>query len=822
MLRLILCLLLSTSALAQTEDVLQLYRALAANGLDRARVFRIRDATLDIEDLHITLNDGVMALMQPIDGHTTGAFFAGDGEVLVFPPKQSERESMALHTGSAVLEERFTTAFFRFSDDFSAQLGFSTRGPTEDPAAFVDKWDPAVRSLANVDALEVLGMLTRVTPPESRPQRFFHARLASSRLGTFDLFLDTDYEEQVFLAQANVVEGAFYYDMWAAFPMRSARFARSASQTSEQPATGLGRRDIAIRGYEVDARIEPPHQLEGTANVNIDVLEGGDRVLMFQLSRSLKVSSVSMDGDTALGFIQNEALQGGELARRGNDLVTVVFPEPLQAGQKLKLRFRYAGPVMSEAGGGLMYVGARGIWYPNRGLSMADYDVTFTYPSAWTLLATGKKVSEQESGGEKQTRWVSERPLPLAGFNLGEYVESSAKAGPTSVQSFAARAPSAEFPRKPTSMAGSPPVSRGNRRQQEQGRSDYVVEERSPVIAAHAPLVAQDAARAIDFLSAHVGPFPYSTLALTQMPGHDSYGWPGLIFLSSYAYLSSDERRGLSVGPVQDALYGRLVTSHETAHQWWGDSLMRAGYRDDWLVEGIANYYAMLMIRADYPDDVRLLMDNYRERLLGKAVTGRPMKDAGPVTMGTRLFSSRVPGAYETILYGRGTWLIRMLHELLRDTCDAPASGCADPDDAFFQVMRKLYQAHLGGTFSTYDLQRAFEEALPRSSWHDGRQSLDWFFEGWVNGAAIPRLSLESVRISTRAGKTVAAGKLMQSDASDSLVTAVPIYAEREPGKLVYVGRVFADGVETAFRLPVPASARRLVLDPYQTILRQP
>jgi hypothetical protein len=33
---------------------------------------------------------------------------------------------------------------------------------------------------------------------------------------------------------------------------------------------------------------------------------------------------------------------------------------------------------------------------------------------------------------------------------------------------------------------------------------------------------------------------------------------------------------------------------------------------------------------------------------------------------------------------------------------------------------------------------------------------------------------------------------------------------------------VFADGEQTSFRLPVPAGAKRLLLDPHQTVLRQP
>ena len=35
--------------------------------------------------------------------------------------------------------------------------------------------------------------------------------------------------------------------------------------------------------------------------------------------------------------------------------------------------------------------------------------------------------------------WVSEQPIPIAGFNLGEYVRSTAEAGTIEVDAYAAR-----------------------------------------------------------------------------------------------------------------------------------------------------------------------------------------------------------------------------------------------------------------------------------------------------------------------------------------------------------------------------------------------
>ena len=89
-------------------------------------------------------------------------------------------------------------------------------------------------------------------------------------------------------------------------------------------------------------------------------------------------------------FIQNPAVEGTQLARSGNDVVAVILPEPARKGQKINLRFVYGGEVLAEAGNGLLYVGERGTWYPNRGLAMSDFDLTFHYPPGWTLVATGK------------------------------------------------------------------------------------------------------------------------------------------------------------------------------------------------------------------------------------------------------------------------------------------------------------------------------------------------------------------------------------------------------------------------------------------------
>lgn len=783
-----------------------LYRQLRDLGLDPARVYRIRDAGVDRGEIHLILNSGTIAFSQSVEGHVTGAFFDGDGEILLVPPNQVERTSMALFTGTPILEERFSTAFFRFNDDTLERLRPSLR-IAEDAPEFLARWESTFRQLCVSDAFELLRFLTWQGPPSEVRGTFWHARLAGLHLGPFDVVYDSEAPEQVLAGQSNYVNGAQTFDVWASFTSRNGPGSGAPATTNE-----IERSSFRITSSTIRTHILPSHELEAEAQLTLQAIKSGARTLVFELSRYLKVISV-LAGATPLEFIQNESLERSDLARRGNDLLAAVLPQPLRAGEKVVLRFSYSGSVLSEAGGGLMYVGERGIWYPNLGPAMSNFDLEFRHPADWRLVATGKRVSSETVGGEQVSRWVSEGPIPLAGFNLGKYTAASTKAGETTVEVFAARGVEKSFPQPSAKLLDPLPFP--------PRRRDNMIAPMPPLHPAPAreeQVVEQHFVRALDFLSRRLGPFPFSSLAVTQMPGPLSQGWPGLIFLSSYAFLNAEERERLHLGSYEKVLYGELVQGHETAHQWWGDTVMWKGYRDVWLSEALANYYALIALEQEKPETFRSVMEHYRVDLARKWHDGPPMKDAGPVTLGHRLTSSRLPEAYEVVVYGRGTWLIHMLREMFRDA----DRQSPDPDARFFHALRSLRERFERSAFSTADFQKALEDALPNSLRYEGKKSLTWFFDEWVNGTALPGFQLAAVKFTRRDGKLVASGTLLQKDAPDTLVTSIPLYAKTQGGKPIYLGRVFADGPETQFSLPVPVTSRGLLLDPQQTVLKRP
>jgi hypothetical protein len=817
-----------------------LYLQLRRVGLDKSRVYKVRDVSFDRAAFHITLDDGTIAFTEDVAGCVTGAFFEGDGEVLLIPPNQVERASMELFTGAPILEERFVTAYFRFNDDTFAELQSSLR-TADNAQEFVSQWNETAHNLAEGDALRLLLSFTQVLPAPGHTQnpelprstatdndRMLHARLQGRKLGTFDLYFDSASAEPVWAGQLRTVEAGSFYDVWTSFSLGSAgRHTEAVNPISGEE----GKWDaINISGYRIQAEVKPPTELSAEAWLQMEVRQGGQRAVLFELSRFLHIKEVEADGHP-VEFIHNQALEGTQLARRGNDLVAVVFPQPLQAGQRMELRFVYGGEVLSEAGRGLLYVGARGTWYPNRGLAMSKFDLEFHYPAGWTLLATGKRTdvtlphdrnqtAADRSPGEQVGRWISERPIPLAGFNLGKYARVMAHAGSVVVETYATSGVERSFPKGMAEAVDPEPLIPPGVRLQP---PPVIVIPPPPSPARNAQPVADASARAIEFFARRFGPYPYSGLALTQIPGALSQGWPGLIFLSSFSFLTAAEKSQLHMSPVDRTLSNGVI-AHETAHQWWGDLVAWRGYRDQWIVEALANYSSMMLLESEDPAQFRAAMEKFREDLLEKNKGRVPLMDAGPVTLGTRLSCSHFPMGYEAISYGRGTWLFHMLRYMLQDAEEKSGrrrtgvSEAQAADEPFVRALRRLRERYQGKSITTQEMLHIFEEELPRSLWYEGRKSLDWFYQGWINGTAVPHLELQAVKYSDKSGSTAISGTIRQKDAPNDLVTSVPVYAVL-PGRTVLLGRVFADGPETQFHLSAPVGARRVLLDPNQTVL---
>ena len=317
------------------------------------------------------------------------------------------------------------------------------------------------------------------------------------------------------------------------------------------------------------------------------------------------------------------------------------FPRHSSRARTFRLRFTYAGSVLSDAGGGLLYVGARGTWYPNRGICHGQLRSHIPFSAA--LVADRHRQAGLAGAGRGGFvgHWISEQPIPIAGFNLGEYVRSTAKSNDIVVDAYAARGTESQTV-----------------------DAQRCATHRSPLLSPHAPgtvepvpmppplqnpagigqSLAERAAETLNALSQMLGPYAFSTLSLTENPSAESQGWPGLIFLSSYAYLQPEQLQAMNL------VAGRrhhLQRSHDAARAD-ASVVRRQGFLGQ-LSRAVAAGGAGQLLLAAAAGALRIRPTSssrwrtIAQILASRSQEGRRIVEAGPVTLGSRLSSSHFP-----------------------------------------------------------------------------------------------------------------------------------------------------------------------------------
>jgi hypothetical protein len=781
----------------------EIYDQLNALRVDPATLYDIEPANrieLRRGDVQFSFEQGKLAFLQLFEGRATGAVFFGRGHILAVPRDPVEKQQMAHFLGAPILDQDFTSACLRFTDDTAAELLRQLRAlqvsPQQD-SAFAARWDALLATLNTGQSLRVLFDSLSQTP-----KPYFFGAIDGVTTGPFDLILDPLRRDSLLLGQPKKKAGRTFYDVWASYN-----------------APGIAPPPIPFRAlrYSIDTSILANNSLEAKTEVRFRAETGGERLIPLQLSHLLNVDEVSGEHGEALIFFQNEGMTLRERSTRGNDFLYVVLPSPPARGAEFTLRFRYRGNVIEDAGNAVLYVGARESWYPHFGdaADFADYELTMHWPRRLRLVATGAKLDEREDGDFRVGHWRTERPASVAGFNLGDYAFASLAAGAHSVEVYANRmleqalnnrlgAPAFDVPRMPS--------PRGP-----EGQSSPNMMPMIPVAPSPADALKQ-LGRGIDssirFYENYSGPFPFQKLGVSQIPGTFGQGWPGLLYISTFSFLppAAQQRAGLTESGQEH--FTELVPFHEVAHQWWGNVVGWSSYRDQWIDEAIANYLALLFAdsQKNANHSLRVWLTRYRQRLVEKLPGAeQSASEIGALDLGTRLTSSKSPEGFEQVIYSKGSWVIHMLREMLRQP------GAKDPDARFVALLRTLASKYAYRALSSAGLQREIEAVMTPSMDLEGGRSMEWFFDDWVRGTGVPHYRVEFSVHHSEKGFLVR-GKLFQSGVSRSFIAPVPLYANAG-GHPTELGVVIAAGPETGFQFTTQAAPGKISIDPRMTLL---
>lgn len=770
-------------------------RALHEITLDRDTCYRVRDLTLVKEDIRIYLTDGYLIFSKPVAGRPIAAVFTtdvegGDGEVILRPPNPAERRSLASYIASPNLDEHFQSALLIFSGDvYHALLAQMPENPANRKAPDVgalmeEHWTPVLRNfIPGSDTRLVLDLLNASV----RKPDFLTGIFQSARSGNFELIFDPENPDQVAAGQMVERNNRAFFDIWTHFPSRSARNGR--------PAPPLR---LDLNDFRIQATVEPDLTLSAVTRVKVKTTEDHLHALLFSIAREMAVSAVSVDGVPAEVYQHEAAANAGRVE---NALFVVVPATPLAAGVEHELEFHHSGKVIVDAGNRIFYVTARASWYPSFGPQLATYDLTFRYPRDLELVTPGEIVEDRTEGEWRITRRRPANPIRLAGFNLGEYVHAQATRSGYVVDVCANRALEPALQPRPI-MVLPPPVVTGRRPGRGQAIPDVIPAAPEPVDP-HARLrdLASEISATVEFLASRFGPPALPHLTVSPIPGNFGQGFPGLIYLSTRSYVNpADARLGKS-----DALFfDELLQAHETAHQWWGGEVTGASYHDDWLMEALANYSALLYLeKTKGRREIETLLDGYRAELLIKRDNGAPLDSAGPIVMGTRLESSLDPRAWQVITYGKGSWILHMLRGRMGDA-------------RFSAFLAEILKRFGRREISTQDFQALAAEFLPPKS---DDPKLETFFDQWVYGTGIPALKLNySIRGRAPAWKVVAT--VTQAEVPEDFTALTPVEIQVAGGKTI-TRWVRSANEPVTLTVNLSQQPLKVTLDPHYAVLRR-
>jgi hypothetical protein len=742
-------------------NVSQLFKIrLPADRIEKAERVEITHA-----DINLTFRDALV-FYDNIPGLETALLVVGDGRLTFSPSDAGEKHQLSLLYKKKVLEDRIDHAFLRFSNAFFKQNIQITGG--------TDISGSAAGESGRSKAAEIFSKyrwryFTIQSPLSSEPLSFlpqgdeaviqFHGR----KTGDLAYVYSPLAEEEVTL-----------------FDIERERFINLYSPNSKQG----GKRLVVsfspkydIQDYDIELDFQPrDYYISARARIGlVSQVESLDAVKL-KFHPDLEILRV-YDGE------RRELIFTRDPVGR---ILYVYFLEPVSKDQRTTIEIVYRGrleppPQLTDVVSGRQYeethepipvrfetilFSQAAQWYPATQLDdFFTARIKIIVPPAYSVISNGalveksilngvQRVTEIDKVGSSCLVYETKRPVKYLSFLVGKFSLAQESPGPPPLAAYAS---SDVRPLKKNLLA--------------------------------------EAGRILEFYESRFGPFPFESLSVVERlwstaGGHSPAAFIILNDLPRIPNAGTGVRErliGSPNSPVDLSLQWReYFLAHEIAHQWWGQGVTWARYRDQWLSEGLAQFSSALYLESKYGDEARAdIVKKFSRWTEKKSVWG-------PITMGSRLSFTNFD-AYQAIVYDKTALVLDMLRDLLGD-------------EVFFSGLKAFFEEYKYAAASTGQFRKSMEEASGRD--------LSGFFQPWFYSHVLPEVQ---VRTRTEKRENGVLLKVTVSQLSTDFVFPLWLAWEDELGT-PRREKVIVDRKSQDFEFSLPGPPRKLEVNPEQAI----
>ncbi|MES2675773.1 MAG: M1 family aminopeptidase [Pseudomonadota bacterium] len=285
----------------------------------------------------------------------------------------------------------------------------------------------------------------------------------------------------------------------------------------------------------------------------------------------------------------------------------------------------------------------------------------------------------------------------------------------------------------------------------------------------------RDAKGSFEFFLEHIGPYAYEKLAHVEAAG-----------------ISGATEHATNIFYGEESITaGNGPIVHETAHQWFGNSVTENSWNDVWLSEGFATYFALLYVEHAYG------LDEFVDGLRVSRDTVLQFEKARPNIPVVHVNLNESASPLNSLVYEKGAWTLHMLRNLVGT-------------ETFWRGIRQYYKSQMNGLASTDDFRSVMEQV--------SGQELSWFFLQWLNRSGVPSVS-GSWRYDAVAKQIVIT--VRQTQAVEPYRFSLDIGVFQMPGSPPRVLQMQVTGRETTAKFAVDAEPASVVLDPNVLLLAE-